>query len=968
MFQASRKPTFNRSSHFNGFKLFKVAFLVLTLLAASMPSVFVTAPVAQAAAGSQSVKPKIEDTVAPAVYSGDLRNLPQIGDVVISSEDDGSDGPDVVKRLPRLERDQAPAKAVGKDTALQTIKPRLAAPPAPANFKGLDYPNFGAGFPPDTNGDVGPNNYIQTVNTAIGIYNKADGVRQVGLSFNSFFSAGGAAAPCSTGNGGDPVVLYDTLADRWIITDFAWTTISTGPFYECIAVSRTGDPVSGGWYFYTYQTSATAAFPDYPKLGIWPDGVYMTDNVFTSSSGSFVNVRVFVLNRSDLESGAALRSVVFNLPNNTEFMLMPSNMRGTPPPVGRENLLVELQSNTAGTLGVRKVHVDWTTPANSTLGSLTTITATPWNELTGNRDVVPQLGTIQKVDPSGGRAMVQNQYRNIGGTESIWVPHTVAVGTNIAAVRWYQLNVTGGTIASTPVQQSTYSPDSNYRFIPSLAVNKNGDMAIGYSVSSASMYPAIRYAGRLAGDAANTLTQDETTLFAGTGAQTGFNRWGDYSGMTVDPTDDCTFWYTTEYNEVTATSWQTRIGKFRLPSCGQTALVSLNVTGPNPSLVGQSLYFTATVTPSPAGVTPTGPISITSNSNVIASGTLDANGQFTFNTSSLPFGTYNFQAVYGGDANYGSGFSSVYTQIINSTATPVIGQGGLTCDQAGLDAALAQAGYITFQCPNPTTISVSAAFLSNRTISNTTTLDGSVNSQNITIDGGSSTVPFQVTPSTNFTIKGLTIANGQNSTSGGGILNQGNLTVISSTFRTNAVPAANGGGGIFSSGNLTVTNTTFKSNNGGNVGGAIYATGSTTNISNSTIDTNTAKQGGGVNIIAGTANISGNTFVSNSATGDSGSTGGTQGLGGGLIALGTTNLVNNTFTTNTSGYRGGAIWLNTGTLTVSNDTIVNNSTVLGGGGIRNNGGTVNVANTIVANNTSTANPNIYGPIISQDYN
>jgi hypothetical protein len=733
--------------------------------------------------------------------------------------------------------------------------------------------------------------------------------------------------------------------------------------------------VAGGWYFYTYQTSATAAFPDYPKLGLWPDGIYMTDNVFTSSSGTFSNVRIFVLNRSDLESGAALRSVTFDVPSSSEFTLLPSTMRGTPPPAGRENMLVELLNNAAGTLGVRTVHVDWTTPANSTLSGLNTINATPWTELTGSptaRDVVPQLGTTQKLDSSGGRAMVQNQYRNIGGVESLWIPHTVAVGSNQAAVRWYQLNVTGGTIATTPVQQSTYSPDTSYRYIPSLAVNKNGDMAIGYSVSSATMYPAIRYAGRLAGDPLNILTQDETTLVAGTGSQAGFNRWGDYSAMTVDPTDDCTFWYTTEYNEITASSWQTRVGKFRLPSCGQTALVTLNVGGPNPSVVGQTLYFTATVTPTPASIAPSGLISITNGSNLIASGNLDPSGQFTFNTNSLPMGIYNLEAVYGGDANYGSGFSSVYVQVINSNSTPVVGQGGLTCDEAGLIAALSQAGYITFNCPNPTTINVTTPFLSNRTISNTTTLDGSVNNQNITIDGGASTIPFQVNTGVNFTVKGLTIANGKSTGSGGGILSQGSLTVISTTLRSNTTAASGGGGAIYSSGPLTVTNTILKNNNGGNVGGAVYAIGSTTNVSNSTFDTNTALQGGGLFTNSPTTTINSNTFVSNSATGTSA---GTQGLGGGLLTLGTTNLANNTFTANTSGFRGGAIWLNAGTLNINNDTIVSNSTSgasNGGGGIRISGGTVNVANTIFANNTigagNVGGPNILGTIVSQDYN
>jgi hypothetical protein len=169
--------------------------------------------------------------------------------------------------------------------------------------------------------------------------------------------------------------------------------------------------------------------------------------------------------------------------------------------------------------------------------------------------------------------MMQNQYRNLGGRGS-WLSHTVGNGSGIASARWYQLNVSGGTVAtSSPVQQGTFNPDANHRFMPSLAVDGSGNMAIGYSVSSSTTYPSIRYAGRLVTDPLNTLGQGETTLWAGTGAQTntcGGNpcaRWGDYTAMSVDPVDDCTFWYTNEYYAANGGNWQTRIGSFKYPSC-----------------------------------------------------------------------------------------------------------------------------------------------------------------------------------------------------------------------------------------------------------------------------------------------------------------------------------------------------------------------------------------------------------------
>jgi hypothetical protein len=264
------------------------------------------------------------------------------------------------------------------------------------------------------------------------------------------------------------------------------------------------------------------------------------------------------------------------------------------------------------------------------------------------------------------RLMMQNQYTNIGGKESLWLTHTVGSGgtPNVAQVRWYQLPVTGGTIASSPSQQSTFAPDSKNRFMPSLAVDKSGDMAIGYSVSDSTMFPALRYAGRLASDAANTLGQSETSLFEGTGGQcctfsdgTTNNRWGDYSAMTIDP-DGCTFWYTGEYYETLATTksgndWKTRIGSFRFPSCGSTAAAptissftptsgspgtSVTITGSGFAgassvafngvsatfTVGSDTQITATV---PSGAT-TGPISVAA-----PGGSTTSSGSFTVTTT-----------------------------------------------------------------------------------------------------------------------------------------------------------------------------------------------------------------------------------------------------------------------------------------------------------------------------------------------
>ncbi len=477
-------------------------------------------------------------------FDGDVRRLPKtlpsgIGTVLpVGALPGGSFGP------------------ASSDPARQTRQGPAAMPAPIQNFKGLDKATWGAGWPPDTNGDVGPNHYIQTVNTSIGIFNKT-GTQLAAFTFNTFFD--GTGTPCDTANQGDPVVLYDPLADRWVITDFAWANFLTGPWYECIAVSKTSDPVSGGWWQYGMVAHNTF-FADYPKLGVWADGYYMSANLYNATTGANQGVRVWALDRASMINGT-LNEVHFDL-STSYFGLLPSNLRGSLPASGTPGFFLSAGVSSPDTvLKLWKFHVDWGNPASSTFTGPTVLTVGSYSYPSFS---VPQLGTSQTLDTLGLRLMMQLQYRNIGGTESLWASHTTTSG-GVTGVRWYEIRNPNGT--PTVYQQSTFQPDSNYRWMPSLAIDHNGNMAIGYSVSSSSMYPAIRYAGRLASDPLSTLGQGETTLFAGTGSQTSTSRWGDYSAMTVDPVDDCTFWYTTEYYETTGILWQTRIGSFKFPSC-----------------------------------------------------------------------------------------------------------------------------------------------------------------------------------------------------------------------------------------------------------------------------------------------------------------------------------------------------------------------------------------------------------------
>ena len=500
--------------------------------------------------------PFVETFDAPVSMDIDLRDLPQTG-------------PE--EKRPSREMGQLPTRDrnAGPDPVIQTsetvgnrpFNEMLAAAPAPlTTFKGLDLTNWGGGWPPDTHGDVGPNHYIQAVNTSVGIFDKATGTRLAAFTINNFFVAAGGSGACATLNYGDPIVIYDQVSGRWIVTDFAFAgSGTTPPYYECIAVSKTADPVSGGWWVYTV-TASTTALNDYPKFGIWNDGIYMSANMFTGGA-SYGGVKVWALNRDDMISGAALRSVAFTL-GTSYFSLLPANLKGVAAPAGTpEYFMSDYGSNTS--MKLWKFTTNWATPASSTFTGPTSFAVASFTRPSAT--VVRQLGSTTRLDTLGDRLMSNLQYRNVGGTQSLWVSRTVKVSNTSTGIRWMEVRNMSGT--PSVYQQGTYAPSTAFRWMPSLAVDKFGNMAVGYSMSTSTTYPSIRYAGRLVTDAVGTLGLTETIMFAGTGSQTSYSRWGDYAAMTVDPVDDCTFWFTTEYYETTGTNWQTRIGSFKFPGC-----------------------------------------------------------------------------------------------------------------------------------------------------------------------------------------------------------------------------------------------------------------------------------------------------------------------------------------------------------------------------------------------------------------
>ncbi len=551
--------------------------------------------------------------------------------------------------------------------AAPSVADRSAPAPSPIrSFDGLDFANWGAGHPPDTNGDVGPKYFIEAVNTSIGIFNKSDGTRVAAFTFDTFMSQGHFGNLCDTDNFGDPVVVYDSFEDRWIITDFAFKLDASGianppGAFQCLAVSQSGDPVSGGWNFYSINTAG--GLGDYPKFGVWPDGLYMSANMFDfAASGSFQNPRVYAFNKAQMYAGApAVQVVSFDGPS-ADFTLLPSNARlqtGTPPP-GTPNFYVSTWEF-LNALTVYKFHVDWDRIGLSTFtGPDVPFTSTSWPNA-GVPDAPSQGGN--SLDVLEIRAMMQNQYTNIGGSESLWTTHTVRRQDTIgfAAPRWYQVVVNAGTVAPTLAQATTWDPDGAnviHRFLPSLAVDRAGNMALGYSTSSSGTKPAIKYAGRLSGDPPNTFSQTEQVLIQGTGTQTGncggaaCSRWGDYSAMTLDP-DGCTFWYANEYYAQDGLDDLTRIGAFTFPSC--TPLTNAG------SLQG-------TVTSSAGGPIVGATVALGSRTTIT-----DVNGFYSF--SALPAGTYPHLTAAA------SGFiSSGGTPIAETTSVGITGNGTTTRD------------------------------------------------------------------------------------------------------------------------------------------------------------------------------------------------------------------------------------------------------------------------------------------------
>jgi hypothetical protein len=544
-------------------------------------------PTAQGA-GQMKVIPAVHSDLSPP-----LRDQPVVWPQAREKRE-----PHVHPRLP-IEHQDRPDPVIQSSFWQQMTMPAVPVPIR--QWAGVGEGECGKpceGPPPDTNGAVGKTQYVQMVNEALQVFDKLTGTSLLGpIQLRSIWL--GFGDTCPNGGAGDPVVVYDRLADRWVISQFAHHPGEDDEQDECIAVSRTGD-ATGAWYRYDFRlTTIEDRVQDYPKLGVWPDGYYMSAVMADTGRQVLLGAKPFVFDRAKMLVGDPTATLQTTEGIIGKSFFLPSDLDGIiPPPAGDPNHFVAVniaageveapaprgaQENAAPPQGAQSVarlykvwafHVDWSNPANSSFTLRANVPAADFTMLScvneeGEKDenCVPQLGATALLDAIPDRLMFRNAYRRFpNGRESMLNNFTVSANS-VAGIRWFELRrrLSGNW---TLRQQSTYQPDNTWRWMGSIASDNQGNIALGFSASSETIHPQIRYAGRLATDPLGMLS-GERHLFDGTGSQWDEERWGDYSDMTVDPVDDCTFYYTNEYYAKTGEGahWKTRIGYFKFAGC-----------------------------------------------------------------------------------------------------------------------------------------------------------------------------------------------------------------------------------------------------------------------------------------------------------------------------------------------------------------------------------------------------------------
>ncbi|HOW30883.1 MAG TPA: CARDB domain-containing protein, partial [Bacteroidales bacterium] len=473
----------------------------------------------------------------------------------------------------------------GADEAWQKDNGKTQPPRAPiVNFNGQTSPYY----PSDCNGTAGPNHYMQTINCVYAIYNKTGTLVAGPSNMNTLFSGVTGA----TYNDGDPVILYDEMADRWVACEFS---ISGSNDYMLMAVSQTNDP-TGSWYRYSFDVDD---MPDYEKMSIWPDGYYMGTN--NSSAGK---KDIYVFQRSQMLTGGTAQYLGFDnawRPTTVDgFMCVPPvDNDGVAAPTGNPGLFITINDDAiaggSDQLWIYQLAVNWTTPSSSTFVRSQQLGVTAFDSNFGsNWDNIKQPNS-QELDAIPQVIMNAPQYRNFGSYHTLVCCHTVDVdNTDHAGVRWYELRSTDGR-TWTVRQTGTYAPDAHSRWMASIRLNGQNEIGLGYSISSSTVYPGIRYTGQSAtayAAGAGVMDLAEQTIVSATTAQSTYNRWGDYAGMSVDPSDDKTFWFTTQYGG----SRQSKIASFQVAAAPATPDLIVQSPAASPTSVLQGATTTASCT------------------------------------------------------------------------------------------------------------------------------------------------------------------------------------------------------------------------------------------------------------------------------------------------------------------------------------------------------------------------------------
>ena len=546
-------------------------------------AVLLAAGLASASAQTNSSAPSVSRPSSSAVS-------PNLSDLPTAHWAQGQNLKLVPAPKPLPPRNAGPGGASSEDKALQKQEGPHLGSQSKTHFGGVGANGY---IPPDPNIAVGKTYIVQMVNSQIAVFNKSGTLLSGPTALSSLWTGLGGA--CASSNAGDPIVQYDNLADRWLVSELG--SSGSAPYSECIAVSQTNDP-RGAYYLYSYDFGSS--LNDYPKFGVWPTATnpaYLaTYNMFANAQ-TFTGAQLCAYDRNAMLAGAtAPAALCFTVANDGNFL--PSDLDGaTLPADGTPGLFLNFE--TGSSLRLYQLSPDFTALTGTLTQATPDIAVAPFTQACNGGVCIAQPNS-QKLDSLGDRLMYRLAYRVFSDHASMVVNHSVAAGTSVG-VRWYELQA----LAATPgqfslYQQGTFAPDSAYRWMGSAAMDGAGNIAIGYSKSSSSVYPSIAFAGRTPGMALGTMGA-ENTLQAGAGAQTTYNRWGDYTALRIDPSDDTTFWYTNEYYTRNSPffnfNWSTAIASFTVGGSSSSPDFSLSVS-PNSLTVtrGSSGSTTVTVT------------------------------------------------------------------------------------------------------------------------------------------------------------------------------------------------------------------------------------------------------------------------------------------------------------------------------------------------------------------------------------